>query len=290
MNRSVFFRISGLIPLVLFTFYYGVSAPVEKFHRAEQAIHKSVKTIEKDSANVPEKLPFFGIGISAGLNAGTGRYVFTGAPAPPMPSILFAPRAGISFDFRFGKVLSLRSDLAFIQKGDRINMADWYASFGQETDQGDWQVLPTSVIGYSTTRVNYFELTIGPAFHLSEWVYLGFGGYGSIGLFGSEKTDYSITYYLEEIEIEKEEYLEDQLIQFAGFFALEDTEGIRYFNRLDYGITGFLGFGKKPLSLEFLFQYGLETWQPSETLFSTSTKPDNTYHLSGSLNLCYWFH
>ena len=242
-----------------------------------------------DSTVIRKKDPFLGIGLMGGLNAAGGYYDYKAGLTPPFPSLLLAPSAGFRLDFRFGRYFSVLSELAYRQKGDRIDMKKWYDLIEPAPTTGDWIPAVTTAEGNITTRVGYIELTLVPLIHASRFIHFGLGGYAAVGIHGSEKSDYQVTYSAEDWVFDRQEVVVQRFIEFADFVGIEDTESTRYFNRLDYGITGIIGFGHRPFTLDLGLSYGLATWQPTETLFSSTTTPNQTHHLVGVIALNFWF-
>lgn len=244
---------------------------------------------DPDSLKSDKKLAFFGMALSGGLSISTGNYKYISGAEPPMNSFLLSPTGSLGFDLRFGKIFSIRSDIRYHSKGDHIQIQNWLDQLDQDEDQGDW-ITPTAVSNGSVkTTVNYIEVSLVPTFHLGAWVHFGFGAYAGVGLSGREISDFTIEYYVEDHLIDIYSDSSQRTIMFELFSGVEDTEEIRYFNMLDYGVVGILGFGHKPLTLDLSFQYGLESWQSETDLFGYTINPDKTQHLGLMVSASYWF-
>lgn len=232
---------------------------------------------------------FFGFGLFGGLTAATGWYIYEERPAPPALGMIFTPAAGIKMHFRFGKHFSFGSDLAFRIKGDRIDMGKWQDQSEKPTDLGEWELLETRLNGDVKTNIGYVEWSLYPAIHPVRGLTIAFGAYAGIGLYGSETADYSIGLFSGDEEIDSENVYGVRTIEFSDYVALEDSETIHYVNRLDYGLMGFIGIGRRPVSVNLGASYGLNPWEPEQTLFSSTVNTDETHPFCLMVDLTYWF-
>lgn len=240
----------------------------------------------KESAKTKKRIQ---LGAFAGINAATGLYNYKAGPEPPVLSLLPAASIGININFSLVKAVSLETALAYRGKGDQIDMADWFNSFELPPSGGVWEVAYPEADGTIKTYLGYAEMGLYPVFAFSESIRLGLGAYAAAGLHGKETSDFKIDYYLNGELISSETVKESRNIEFVDLISLEDSDEVRYINRLDYGFTGFMDFGKQPLTWRLTAHYGMQTWEPENDLFGSGNKPEETYHLTGMFSLHYWF-
>jgi hypothetical protein len=250
--------------------------------------YNSVMGEVQDSLKKDKKAPFLGLGLQAGLNLATGAYSYQVGPPPPSMSILYGAAAEITLDWRFSRSFTVFTTLSYQVKGDRINMQSWYDRLSEPSDLGEWEALEPLADGSIKTRVGYLEASLSPVIKMGEWVYLGFGAYAAVGINGLETSDYVLSFYLDDLLVDIEQYNRVRYIDFATYLAVEDDEYSRYFNLLDYGILGFLGIGKRPVTLELGVSYGLEYWEPELTLFNEGPPLNRTRHLCGTVRVNFW--
>jgi hypothetical protein len=266
---------------------FQMTPPATDFPQVEE-----VPSPPKKKASKEEKIKTKrGIQLAAfaGINGASGLYNYKSGPEPPVPSLLPAPSIGINVDFPLFKAISMEATLSYRGKGDRIDMQDWFDSFELPPTDGVWEVAYPEADGIIQTYIGYGELALCPVFAFSESFRLGLGGYVAGGIHGKEKSDYTIDYYFEGEIFSREVINESRQIEFVELVSLQDTDEVRYINRLDYGFTAFMDIGQGPLSYRFTFNLGQESWEPENDLFGEGNQPQETYHLTGMFSLHYWF-
>ena len=228
------------------------------------------------------------IGITAGANAATGLYDYKGAPEPPAFSMLFAPTAGASFDWRISRRFSLQSALLYRGKGDRIDVGAWISSFEELPQDYGFTSSYTEAEGFIQTYVGYLEWPVYPVLNLSAGFQIGIGPYLAIGLHGKERSDYKTSYYVDATLLSRETVKESRKVEFADIVALEDDASTRYFNRLDYGLVGYLGIRASKLAVGWTINYGLAQWEPQTRLLGTEQDTTETRHLTACMLLTFF--
>jgi hypothetical protein len=216
-------------------------------------------------------------------------YDYKTTPNPPAYSVLIAPSANIHLDWRISKSFSIQSMIGYRGKGDRIDVAEWISSIEQSYVGGDFITPYQEADGFIQTYVGYGELSLFPVINLGKQWQLGAGGYVAAGLHGEEKSDFEVSTFLEGNLIDKETAKRTRTIEFSDLVSVADDQTTRYFNRLDYGLMGYLGVKISPLMLGFTVHYGFEPWEPDSDLFGSAQNPRETYHLTGSVFLSYYF-
>lgn len=229
------------------------------------------------------------IGITAGINAATGVYDYRGAAEPPAYSILPAPSFGASLDWRFTPRLSLQSGLYYRGKGDRIDVGEWISSIAPPAYNDGFAPSYSEADGHIQTYVGYLEWPVYPVLNLSAGFQIGIGPYIALGLHGTEKSDYKSSFFVDGNLLSREEVKQNRKVQFADIIALEDDTNTRYFNRLDYGVMGYLGIRARKMTVGWTVSYGLQPWEPELKLFSSQRAATESRHLTAAMLLTYFF-
>jgi hypothetical protein len=261
----------------------------EQNEEHDKAEIEVVPEAEKESLKGREadfKKGFF-VGLMAGGNINAALYDYQTAPEPPI-GFAFGPSAGIAVDWRMARSFSLQSTLAYRVKGNRIDMEEWVTSLADEYYYDPNVLLPAiEADGYIKTNIAYLEWSLCPVFH-ADLLQFGFGAYLAAGLQGEETADYAITYYLEGEVFDQDMVASSRDVEFVDLIAAADDAALQV-NRLDYGLTGYMGFAIDPVTIGLTFNYGLQSWEPENTLFSNSKPPNQTQHVNGMLSLVYYF-
>lgn len=242
---------------------------------------------EKNIESADEKKLHFG--VFGGITAATGIYDYKGQPNPPATSMLAAPAAGILMDWIIANKISLRASISYRGKGDRIDVGEWTSGIEQIEFGGEWETAELQADGFIRTYVGYAELAVFPVIQTSTKFRLGIGGYIAAGLHGKEKSDYVQTIYLDGDLLAENVVLSDRKIEFTSQLGNLDSETTRYFNRMDYGFIGYLGFGTRPITFGITFNYGRVPWEPDNDQSGISSRTTETYHISSLIAVNYWF-
>ena len=230
----------------------------------------------------------FFVGLIVGGNVNAALYDYKTAPEPPF-GFAFGPSAGVAFDWRMARSFSLQSTLAYRVKGNRIDMEKWVTSVEDEYYYDPNIIFPAiEADGYLKTSISYLEWSLCPVFH-ADVLQLGFGGYLAAGLSGEETADYEISYYLEGELLDQDIVNTTRDVEFVDLIAADNDESTLYLNRIDYGLTAYMGFAIDPITIGMTFNYGLNQWEPENKLFSSSKPPNETRHITGMLSLAYYF-
>jgi hypothetical protein len=254
---------------------------------------EEVRVVEPEAENMRIEMQeaafkkgFF-VGLIAGGNVNAALYDYQTAPEPPL-GFAFGPSAGIAIDWRMARSFSLQSVLAYRVKGNRIDVAEWVTSLEDAYPYDPIILFPAiEADGYLKTSIHYLEWSLCPVFHV-DILQLGFGGYLAAGLSGKETADYEISYYLEGELFDQDIVNTTRDVAFVDLISAGDESAL-YINRMDYGLTGYMGFAIDPLTIGMTFNYGLNQWEPENNLFSSSKPPNETRHITGMLSLAYYF-
>lgn len=231
------------------------------------------------------------IGLTVGGSLATNMYDYGVYGGEPPAGFLPLPTAGLTFDFESKGAFSFLMGLYLKGKGDKIDMAEYVSQWSFPQDPGS--VIRAEAEGSISTSMYWAELPLAFTFNFGRpaRVQFGIGGFAGYGLTGKEKSDFSITYYLEEEWLTEETIAEERDINLVHFFVENETEGTRYINRIDYGLYFLLGLKWSPFALTASASWGLSNQIPfkGSDLFSAPKSEKTIRSFTPSLTLTYFF-
>ena len=213
------------------------------------------------------------IGITAGLSMATNIYDYGTLGGEPPAGFLPLPAGGLTFDFESRGSFSFLMGLYLKGKGDKINMADYVA--GWNFPQTPGSAITAAAEGSVKTSVYWFEFPLAFCFNFGRpnRVQFGFGPYAAYGLFGKEKSDFSIQYFLDGKLLTEETTNEEKDLVLVKFLTDSEADAeARQINRVDYGLYLFLAYKLPRMAVTFSSSIGFANQIPLEgtDLFSAS--------------------
>ncbi|MCP3933441.1 MAG: PorT family protein [Bacteroidetes bacterium] len=259
---------------------------------------KKKEKVKKVKTEKPEKLPKekkgvrFDLGITVGGNFSTGIYEYQSEISNPPASLLIAPAGGLTLDLELGRSFGLMTGVYYKGKGDRTDVNEWVSSL--TFPQGISVTTTAEGEGFITNSLNYLEIPFLAVIALNaggnQQFRIGAGPYVGIGLFGKEKSDYTI-YYYHNGEYDREETINSEKeVEFVDIIQAEEDPEKVYWNKFDYGWYFNADLKLRPIILSATASWGRANLipQPSSSLFfSSSETKDKITSLSFTLSMTY---
>ncbi len=264
-------------------------APIQK---------KKHEKTKKEKPPKPEKPPRekkgvrFDLGFTVGGSFSTSVYEYQSEINSPPTSFLIAPAGGLTLDLELGRSFGLMTGVYYKGKGGRIDIGEWASSF--PFPQGISVTTTAEGEGFIMNSLNYLEIPFLAVIALNaggnQQFRIGAGPYVGIGLFGKEKSDYTI-YYYHNGEYDREETINSEKeVEFVDIIQAEDDPEKVYWNKLDYGWYFNADLKLRPIILSATASWGRANLipQPSSSLFfSSSETKDKITSLSFTLSMTY---
>ena len=201
------------------------------------------------------------------------------------------PAGGLTFDFESKRSFSFYMALFIKGKGDKISMKDYVSGWTFPAEEGS--AITAEAKGSLSTAHYWIEFPLAFTFNFGQTnrVQVGAGGFAAYGLFGKEKQDFSITYFLDGAFLTEETVKETYDLEMVNLMVENEEEGKRYINRLDYGLYFLLGFKMPHLAVTASASWGFANQLPllGSDLFSAEKDVKEVRSLTPTLTLTYFF-
>lgn len=231
------------------------------------------------------------VGITAGGSLATNFYNYGEYGGEPPMGFNLLPTGGLTFDFESKRAFSFYMALFFKGKGDKIDMADYVADWTFPQEEGN--TITADAEGSVSTSLYFIEFPLAFTFNFGQVrrLQFGVGGYGAYGLFGKEKSDFSITYYLNGEFLTDETVKEEMDIDLVNLAVGNEEEGKRYVNRIDYGLYFLLGYKLPPLAITVSASWGFANQLPllGSDLLTAEKSVKEVRSLTPTLTLTWFF-
>ena len=231
------------------------------------------------------------VGVTAGGSFATNLYDYGEYGGEPPMGFHLLPAGGLTFDFESKRSFSFYMALNFKGKGDKIGMADYVSGWTFPQEEGN--TITAEADGSISTSHYWVEFPLAFTFNFGQTsrVQIGAGAFGAYGLFGKEKRDFAITYYLNDEFLIDETVKEDMDLDMVSFVVENEEEGHRYINRVDYGLFFLLGFKMHPLAITASASWGFANQLPllGSDLFTAQKSVKEIHSLTPALTVTYFF-
>jgi hypothetical protein len=227
------------------------------------------------------------IGLTLGGSLAINQYDYGENGKEPPVGFLLLPSGGFTFDFESKGSFSFLMGLYLKGKGDKLNV--------DELIKG-WTLPPEiTVAGTGSISTSTYQLELPMAFcfnfgYPNRFVF-GLGGYLGYGLWGKEKSNFSITYTQPESDPVTETINTTRDLTLVNFIVSEEIDSLLYINRVDYGLYGLVGFKLMPFAMNATLSWSMANQIPfkGSDLFESENSYQKVKGITPTLSVIYYF-